>query len=274
MAKKQKKLKSEKLNKKKNKKMAKSKTRKEINQTKMEISSQRDFSEKSNRNIEKGEVVARSEDFSGKVGVKDAAADEVIDTEEKAEKAEKTEDESSYFAKWIAPEHIKTEEDMIIYYASAILSVFAIFWFSFQGSFIVVITFLMLLIVVALHIYQKPRNIELKIDLDGIAFGSVFYKYINIESFEVAEEEYFNVLKFKLKNSILPVKEIQIVDQNPRYIRAVLENFLPEEKQHAALIGFKKKSEFDEYFSEKDLDDYLKEKEKLERLERREKEGK
>ncbi len=199
------------------------------------------------------------------------AINEKIKPEEKIEEGKKTEDESSYFAKWIAPEHIKTQEDVIIYYASAILSVFAIIWFSFQGSFIVVVTFSMLLVVIALHIYQQPRDIELRIDLDGIAFGGAFYKYANIESFEVAEGEYFDVLKFKLRNSILPVKEIQIIDQNPRYIRAVLDNFLPEEKQQTALIGFKKKNEFDEYFSEEDFDDYLKEKEKLEKLERREK---
>lgn len=235
MAKKQKQPKAEKLKKKKNKKNKKTEEPKEINE---------------------------------KISAEEKAA------EEKTEEKNKIENESLYFAKWIAPEHIKTREDVIIYYASAVLSVFAVIWFYFQGSFIVVAAFLMLLIVVALHIYQQPRDIELKIDLDGIAFGGVFYEYKKIESFEVLEGEYFDVLKFKLRNSILPVKEIQIIDQNPRYIRAVLENFLPEEKQQAALIGSKKKSEFDEYFSEEDFDDYLKEKEKLEKLERREKENK
>ena len=86
------------------------------------------------------------------------------------------------FAKWIAPEHIKTRQDMIIYYASAILSVFSIIWFFRQGSFIVVATFLVLLIVIVLHIYQEPRDIEIKIDLDGIVFGGMFYLYKNIES--------------------------------------------------------------------------------------------
>ena len=262
MAKKQKQLRPEKLNKKKNKKnkkTAESKTRKEIKQLELEILRQQELSKKLDEKIEKEEMAVKSK-----------AINKEIEVEERIEE-KKIEDESSYFAKWIAPEHIKTREDVIIYYASAILSVFAIIWFYFQGSFIVVVTFSMLLVVIALHIYQQPRNIELKIDLDGIAFGDMLYKYVNIESFEVVEGEYFDVLKFKLRNSILPVKEIQIIDQNPRYIRAVLENFLPEEKQHAALIGFKKKNDFDEYFSEEDFNDYLKEKEKLEKLERREK---
>lgn len=258
---KQKQLRLEKLNKKRKKKIAESKTKKETKRLKPEMPDRLKTSEKPDEKVEKEETAIESKEMN-----------EEAEAKEKAEAEKKIKEEDSYFAKWIAPEHVKTQEDVIIYYASAILSVFAIIWFYFQGSFIVIVTFLMLLIVIMLHIYQQPRDIELKIDLDGIAFGDVFYEYKNIESFEVAEGEYFDVLKFKLRNSILPVKEIQIIDQNPRYIRAVLENFLPEEKQQAALIGFKKKSEFDEYFSEEDFDDYLKEKEKLEKLERREKE--
>ncbi|MCK5084250.1 MAG: hypothetical protein KAQ64_01170 [Candidatus Pacebacteria bacterium] len=193
-----------------------------------------------------------------------------IKATKKVIKEEKKEtEENSYFAKWIAPEHIKTRQDMIIYYASAILSVFSIIWFFRQGSFIVVATFLVLLIVIVLHIYQDSRDIEIKINLDGIGFGGIFYLYKDIESFEVVEGEYFNVLKFKLKSSFLPVKEIQIIGQDPRYIRAVLEHFLPEEEQKESLFGFEKKNEFDEYFSEEDFDAYLKEKEKLKRLEDR-----
>ncbi|MCK4799441.1 hypothetical protein KAS31_00505 [Candidatus Parcubacteria bacterium] len=184
-------------------------------------------------------------------------------------KKKKKMEESSYFAEWVSPEHIRTKQDMIIYYASAVLSVFAIIWFYFQGSFIVVMTFLALLFVTILYIYQEPRDVEIKIDLDGIIFGSMIYKYIDIESFEVVEGEYFNVLKFKLKNSILPVKEIQIVDQDSRYIRAVLEYFLPEERQNETLFGFEKKNDLDEYLSEEDVNSYLEEKEKLRRLEER-----
>lgn len=191
--------------------------------------------------------------------------------EKVAKKKKKKVEESSYFAEWISPEHIKTKQDMIIYYASAILSVFAIIWFYFQGSFVVVMTFSALLFVIILYIYQEPRDIEIKIDFDGIIFGSMFYRYIDIESFEVIEGEYFDILKFKLKNSILPVKEIQIVDQNLQYIRAVLENFLPEKKQIEALFGFEKKDDLDKYLSEEDVDSYLEEKEKLRRLEEREK---
>ncbi|MCK4891617.1 MAG: hypothetical protein KAS78_03025 [Candidatus Pacebacteria bacterium] len=186
-------------------------------------------------------------------------------TEEKKKEME----ENSYFAKWTAPEHIKTKQDMIIYYTSAILSVFAIVWFFQQGSFVVVVTFLILLIVVVLYIYQEPRDIEIKIDLDGIAFGNIFYKYKDIESFEVVEREYFNALKFKLKNSILPVKEVQIINQDSSYIRAVLEHFLLEEEQKESLFSFKKKSEFDKYFSEDDFNDYLEKKEKIKRLEKK-----
>ena len=184
-------------------------------------------------------------------------------------KKNKTE-ESSYFAEWISPEHIKTKQDVIIYYLGAFSSVFAIIWFYFQGAFIAVMTFSVLLVVIMLYIYQEPRDIEIKIDLDGVTFGNMFYNYVDIESFEVIEGEYFDVLKFKLKNYILPVKEIQIVDQDPQYIRAVLEHFLPEKIQKESLFGSEKKNELDEYFSEEDVDSYLEEKEKIRKIRERE----
>lgn len=187
--------------------------------------------------------------------------------ENKKEVLQKKED---YFAKWIAPEYLKTKQDVIIYYFSAGLSIIAIIWFFWQGSYLTVVTFLILFVVVILYIYQEPRDVEFKIDLDGIYFGEIFYKYIDIESFEVIESEDINLLKFKSKGRILPFKEVQIVNEDPRYIRAILDNFLLEEKQEESLFGSKKKNEFDEYFSEEDFEVYLEEKEKVRNLEKKE----
>ncbi len=86
-----------------------------------------------------------------------------------------------------------------------------------------------------MHIERKPENMECLIDLDGIKMGERIYNYDLVESFEVDDET--KVLKFKLKNAIFPIKEIYLEDQDPNYIRAVLEYFLPEEKQEAVLLS-------------------------------------
>jgi len=174
-------------------------------------------------------------------------------------KIENNEEQDSYFAKWTSPEFIKTNEETLFYYASIIGSVLMIIWFFLQGSFVTVTTFIIVIVVVVFQIYRKPLNVECKIDLDGIALNSRLYRYDEIDSFEVIQGDENNVLKFKLKNAILPVKEIQLMDQDPYYIRATLEYFLLEKKQKEMLFDYGKKSEFNENMSKEEFDEYLKE---------------
>ncbi|MEA1936928.1 MAG: hypothetical protein U9N04_02340 [Patescibacteria group bacterium] len=175
------------------------------------------------------------------------------------EKITNNESEDSYFAKWTAPEFIKTREEVLFYYASAVGSVLMMIWSFQQGSFVTVTTFAIVLLVVVFQIYRQPLDVECKIDLDGIALNLKLYRYNEMDSFEVVQGDENNVLKFKLKNAFLPVKEIQLMDQDPYYIRAVLENFLPEKKQKETLINYEKKKEFGEDMSEEDFEEYLKE---------------
>ncbi|MBW6441202.1 hypothetical protein K0B03_04230 [Patescibacteria group bacterium] len=175
---------------------------------------------------------------------------------------DKVKDNDPNFAKWIAPEHIKTKEDMILYYGGSVLSLIAIGYFAFQGSFIPVFTFTMMLIVLIMHILQEPREIEYKIDLDGISIGDRLYKYANIQSFQVIEDEEYSLLKFKLKNFVLPVKTLFLIDLDPLYIRAILENFLVEDVLSESLVNYEKKDDASEYISDEDIERLIIEKEK------------
>ena len=175
------------------------------------------------------------------------------------EKTIDNKEEDSYFAKWTAPEFIKTNGEMLFYYASIVGSILMIIWSFRQGSFVTVTTFAIIIMVVVFQIYRQPLDVECKIDLDGIAMNLKLYRYNEIDSFEVIQGDENNILKFKLKNAFLPVKEIQLEDQDPYYIRAVLEHFLPEKKQKETLINYEKKKEFGEDMSEEDFEEYLKE---------------
>jgi len=175
------------------------------------------------------------------------------------EKITNNKEEDSYFAKWTAPEFIKTNGEMLFYYASIVGSILMIIWSFRQGSFVTVTTFAIIIMVVVFQIYRQPLDVECKIDLDGIAMNLKLYRYNEIDSFEVIQGDENNVLKFKLKNAFLPVKEIQLEDQDPYYIRAVLEHFLPEKKQKETLINYEKKKEFGEDMSEEEFEEYLKE---------------
>ena len=192
---------------------------------------------------------------------KDSARNKPIKKAEKvsSKKIENNEDQDSYFAKWTSPEFIKTNGEMLFYYASIVGSVLMIVWSFLQGSFVTVTTFVIVIAVVVFQIYRKPLDVECKIDLDGIALNLRLYRYDEIDSFEVIQGDENNVLKFKLKNAILPVKEIQLMDQDPYYIRATLEYFLLEKKQKEMLFDYEKKSEFDENMSKEEFDEYLEE---------------
>ncbi len=171
--------------------------------------------------------------------------DKLEKTEKESQKIIKNETagDNNHLAKWTAPEFIKTPQETSLYYVSVAASLLMIFWSLFQGEYVVVITFLVLLIVVIFQIYHEPRDIEYKIDLDGVSIGEKLYKYEEIKSFEMAQKGEENILKIGLKNAILPVKEIHLANQNPYYIQAALEYFLPEEEQKESLIAYERDSE-------------------------------
>jgi hypothetical protein len=169
--------------------------------------------------------------------------------------------DNNHLAKWTAPSFILTNGEVLIYKLSAVGSPLMIVWSLVQGNYIVSITFVLALAASAIHLVRKPEAMECLIDLDGIKMGDKLYKYNLIESFEVEEEP--RVLKFKLKNAFFPVKEIYLEDQEPNYIRAVLEYFLPEEKQEAVLLSREKKGSIgEEEMSDEELHSYLEKMEK------------
>ena len=168
--------------------------------------------------------------------------------------------EDKYLAEWTAPEFVRTKEEIFWYYLSVGAAVLMILWSLYQGNLIVVITFALLIVVVIFQLNHQPENVEYKIDLDGIIMDGKIYRYDDLKSFEVIENDNFAVLKFRIKNAILPVKEIQLGNQDPRYIRAALEYFLPEEEQKETLVGYEKKNNFDEeeYLSDEEFYEYIK----------------
>lgn len=175
----------------------------------------------------------------------------------KSEKKNIKKDE--HLAEWTALEFVRTREEIFWYYTSIGAAALMVFWSLYQKSLIVTLTFSLLILVVVFQISRKPKNIKYKIGLDGIIIDDLIYKYNDIKSFEVVQNDDFNLLKFRLKNAILPVKEIQLAKQDPYYIRAALEYFLPEEEQRETLVGFENKNgSDDEYLSDEDFYEYLK----------------
>jgi len=178
---------------------------------------------------------------------------------ETSEPVEIEKEKDAHLAKWISPTFVLTNAEALTYKICAGCSPFMVIWSVLQESYIVSITFMLVFAVSLLHLARKPEAIECVIGLDGIKLGDKLYEYGAIESFEINEES--KVLKFKLKSAFLPLKEAYLEDQDPHYIRALLEYFLPEEKQEAVILSREKNNSEDE-ISNEELFSYLEKMEK------------
>ena len=216
------------------------------------------MAKKTKTKIVKKKLVAKEKENEKKKVVKSKKPSKETKKIKETTKSKKVKKEE-YLAEWTAPEFTRTGEEVFWYYISIGAATLMVLWSLYQKNLIVAVTFFLLIVVVAFQINRKPKNIKCKIGLDGIIIDKVIYKHNDIKSFEVVQNDDFNLLKFKLKNAILPVKEIQLAKQNPYYIRAALEYFLPEEEQKEVLVGFENKNGTDdEYLSEEDFYKYLK----------------
>jgi len=210
------------------------------------------------RSVGKKSVATDKKSKRKKVVVKKGEKIKSAKSKEAIKKSGRKKIKKECLAEWTALEFVRTREEIFWYYLSIGAAMLMIIWSLSQKDFIVVLVFTLLTIIVIFQIKHKPKKIKCKIGLDGIIIGDVRYKYNNLKSFEVIRGDDFNLLKFRLKNAILPVKEIQLAKQNPYYIRAALEYFLPEEEQKETLIGYENKNNADEeYLSEEDFYEYL-----------------
>lgn len=167
----------------------------------------------------------------------------------------------THLAKWIAPNFILTNQEVLVYRLCVAGSPFMFIWSILGGNFISAITFLLAFTVCVEHLVRKPEKMEYILDIDGIKMGGKKYAFDKIESFEVDDEA--RIMKFKLKNAFLPQREIYLEDQDPNYIRAVLEYFLPEEKQEAVISSRNAHDDLsDEAMTDEEMLSYLEKMEK------------
>lgn len=168
--------------------------------------------------------------------------------------------QEKHFAKWVAKDFVRSREDVLFYWGSAAAAILVILWSIKDGNWISFVTFVTLLVVIAFELKSVPRDVEYKIDIDGISIDGRLYKFEDIRSFEIVQKEDLNVLKLQLKSSLFPVKELFLdPSQNLAFMQALMEYFLPQEKQEETLFNFNTKRELtEEEFIDKQVNDYLK----------------
>jgi len=182
-------------------------------------------------------------------------------------------DQENYLARWTTPAFVFTDREIWMYRLSLIASAAMSIWSFYKQDFMVGATFVMLTLVVAKYLFQKPADIECQIDLDGVKVSPInknkknkksekkyksvikkilshetrekFYSFGEIESFEVAEkgtypeDSWHNyVLKIKGAGMFFPHLEIPLANQDPVYIRELMVYFVPEKKgEEESVLG-------------------------------------
>ena len=181
-----------------------------------------------------------------------------ISTVEKKNISDKKEEQ--YFAKWTERDFVKSPEENLLYYVSAVLSFFVIAWSIKDGSWLSALTFFILFVVVVFEIKSGAKEIEYKISIDGIIIDDKLYRFADISSFEIVKKGEVDVVKMQIKNSIFPTRELYLeAGQDLLYMQALLEYFLTEKSHEDSLFNFKedKKLTEDEFINQK-VDEYLK----------------
>lgn len=167
----------------------------------------------------------------------------------------------TYFAKWTEKDFKRTDREIWFYRASLVVAAPGMFWAVYDRNLLTFFTFFMLAVVAALELRWEPAEVEYEINMEGISIGGKLYCFGGIKSFEVVKKDGSGVVKFQLKNSIFPVKEMYLDSgQDLRFIQALLKHFLPEEPQEDKLFSFtgKESKLTEEEYIDKKVNEYLK----------------
>jgi len=150
-------------------------------------------------------------------------------------------DADKCFARWTGKSFLRTDEEVLFYKISLLASIAAIIFFLKEGSWLAVITFLTLVVILIFELKDKPREAEYEVNIDGISIDGRLYRFDDIHSFELAKKGEYDIVKLQMKNSLFPVRELHLAaDQDILYIETLLEYFLPQEVQEEQLFNFRR----------------------------------
>ena len=139
---------------------------------------------------------------------------------------------------WLAPDAYRRENTKAPYVFAALLGIIAILFAIFQNDLTRPILFGLLAIMVVVHVRRKISTVAVEISPLSIKIGEKNYPHETIKSFWIQYEPEYHMreLSLQLKKWYQPYVKIQIGDQDPVQIRAILVEFIPEEEHEETLV--------------------------------------
>ncbi len=138
---------------------------------------------------------------------------------------------------WRAPEHIHIRPNPRGLVISTVLLALIIAYAIFTNSPLMAITFILIGIVGYIFITRDPREFEFTLTDRGILGGNTLYEFDDLRSFWIYEDPPLSrVLSLHSNGIISPFVHIPLGDVNENELRALLLEFVPEEKHHPTII--------------------------------------
>lgn len=138
--------------------------------------------------------------------------------------------EKEVLLQWSAPEY-RMPELMPYWYVwpGAVALAFAVLGIAVQSFFFVAFVVLAFIVVV-MYAKRQPRQIQCAISSKGIFIGRAFHNFSDIKSFAIFDAEAAPELSLEVDRISTPYVRVPLGDMHPNRVRAILTDFLPEEK--------------------------------------------
>ncbi len=106
----------------------------------------------------------------------------------------------------------------------------------YTESPVMAITFILAGIVWFMISEREAQTIRCSVSERGIIVGNSLYEYENIKSFCIFQEEGLPFVSFRIQADMFPHLHIPIGDQDPKMLRAILLQYIPEKNHHPRIV--------------------------------------
>lgn len=171
------------------------------------------------------------DEIEEKRSLPDESSNEVIESEQSEELNSQS---KRILLEWRAPEFMYFEKGKMWYFVMALAFAGLVAFGIWTKSFITVITFVILFVIIYIYAQRKPEEIYFAVTLDGIIYGNSFFPYESIEGFWLDYDPPHNAaLHIHVRRMIAPKLTIQLTDQDPVELRRMLIKEVPENERLA-----------------------------------------
>ena len=137
---------------------------------------------------------------------------------------------------WTAPEYPFWQKPAEWYVSASIIGGSLVIASVFFNNFVLAILIAIITLSLLISATVPPKKITVSINKKGVTIGSLFYPFINLESFWISDLEDPSRLFLKSKKLLSPIIMIEIVEVEEEEIEKILKNYLEEEELYEPLL--------------------------------------